>query len=60
MIDFLSGAAIMYLLGIGFVLGITEPAEGNDKYASLRLGLMWPLASVMLLIAMIMDQLDEY
>lgn len=60
MLNFISGMIFMYLLGIGFVVGITEPAEDGNPNAPLKLGMMWPWAALMLLFAMMMDKFDEH
>ena len=58
MMDFLSGAACMYLLGAIFVLGITESTDENNPNASVRLALTWPVVSVLMMLEMLVELLN--
>jgi len=58
MMDFLSGAACMYLLGAIFVLGITEAADEDNPNAPIRLALTWPVVSVLMMLEMLVELLN--
>lgn len=58
MMDFLSGAACMYLLGAIFVLGITESADEDNPNAPVRLALTWPVVSVLMMLEMLVELLN--
>jgi hypothetical protein len=58
MMDFLSGAACMYMLGAIFVLGITEAADEDHVFAPVRLALTWPIVSVLMMLEMLVELLN--
>ena len=58
MMDFLSGAACMYMLGAIFVLGITEAADEDNAFAPARLALTWPIVSVLMMLEMLVELLN--
>lgn len=58
MMDFLSGAACMYMLGAIFVLGITEATDQDHAFAPVRLALTWPIVSVLMMLEMLVELLN--
>lgn len=58
MIDFLTGAACLYLLGVVFVLGITEATDENNEHAPTRLALTWPLVSLLMILEMVVELIN--
>jgi predicted glycosyltransferase len=58
MMDFLTGALCMYLLGAIFVLGITESIDEDNPHAPVRLALTWPIVSVLMMLEMLVELLN--
>lgn len=50
-------ALVMYLLGFIFVLGLVEPIDDDDRYAPLRLAILWPFISLVFIWYMIWESI---
>ena len=55
MYDILTGAVVMYFLGVVFVLGVTESIDEDNPNAAGKVALTWPFIAVLMIFEMIAE-----
>jgi hypothetical protein len=59
MADFFLGAALVYLLAGPLMMYVVEPMDEDDRNATFRFALLWPLAAIEVIWRMITGNLDD-